>query len=96
MIESRWYVQCWALVSRLGSDFMPSVSVDVTEVVNSSGWMDIQVFVCLDDVNVATETLMFAGSMKICGRYRLFPAMLNVILPFSEFLTLEYLMMDVR
>ena len=95
MIESRWYVQCWALVSRLGSDFMPSVSVDATDVVNSSGWMDTQVFVCVDDVNSATETLMFAGSMKVCDRYEFLAYIINGMLPFSGSLTLGYLMMDV-
>ena len=41
-------------VSRMGNDLMPSVSANVTDVVNYSGWMDTQVFVCADDVNAAT------------------------------------------
>ena len=57
--------------------------------------MDTQVFVCVDDVNAATKTQMFAGSMKVCDRYELLPAMLSSMLPFSGFLTLGYLMMDV-
>ena len=65
------------------------------DVVNSSGWMYTQVPVCVDDVNSATETLMFAGSMKVYDRYGLLPAMLDGMLPVSGFLTLGYLMMDV-
>ena len=52
------------VVSCLGNDLIPSVGVNVTDVVNSSGWMDTQVFVYVDDVDVETETLMFEGSMK--------------------------------
>ena len=57
-------------VFRVNNASTPSVSANVTDVVNYSGWMDTQVFVCADDVNAATETLMFAGSMKVCYRYR--------------------------
>ena len=76
-------------MSRLGNESMPSVSVNVTHVVSSSGWMDTQVFVCVDDVSAATKTLMFAGSMKVCNPYGLLPAVVNGMLPFSGFWHLD-------
>ena len=82
-------------MSSLGNDLVPSVSVNATDVVDSRGWMDTQVFVCVDDVSAATETQMFAGSMKVGDRYGLLPAMPNGMLPFSGFLILRYQMMNV-
>ena len=75
-------------VSRLGNDLMPSVSVNVTDVVNSSGCMDTQVFVYVNEVNAATETMIFKVYMKVCDRYELLSAMLNGMLPVSGFLTI--------
>ena len=82
-------------VSRVGNESMPSVSANVSHFVNFSGWTDTQVFVCADNVNAATETLTFAGSMEIRNPYGLLPAVLYGMLPFSGFLTAGYLMLDV-
>jgi hypothetical protein len=73
----------------------PSVSANVSHLVNSSGWTDTQVFVCAEDEEAATETLTFTGSMEVRNPYGLLPAVLYGMLPFSGLLTMGYLVMDV-
>ena len=82
-------------VFRVNNASTPSVSANVSHVVNYSGWTDTQVFVCADDNRAATETLTFAGTMEVRNPYGLLPAVLYGMLPFSAFLTAGYLMLDV-
>ncbi|GMF16439.1 unnamed protein product [Phytophthora fragariaefolia] len=73
----------------------PSVSANVSHLVNTSGWTDTQVFVCADDESAPTETLTFTGSMEVRNPYGLLPAVLYGMLPFSAFLTIGYTILDV-
>ncbi|GMF16242.1 unnamed protein product [Phytophthora lilii] len=79
----------------VANESTPSVSANVSHLVNTSGWTDTQVFVCADDEGAATETLTFAGSMEVRNPYGLLPAVLYGMLPFSAFLTVGYLVLDV-
>ncbi|EEY70227.1 Gpr7 transmembrane protein [Phytophthora infestans T30-4] len=73
----------------------PTLSANVSHLVNSSGWTDTQIFVCAEDEGAATETLTFSGSMEVRNPYGLLPAVLYGMLPFSGFLTVGYLVLDV-
>ncbi|KAG6972524.1 hypothetical protein JG688_00003949 [Phytophthora aleatoria] len=79
----------------VANESTPTVSANVSHLVNSSGWTDTQIFVCAEDEGAATETLTFTGSMEVRNPYGLLPAVLYGMLPFSGFLTVGYLVLDV-
>ncbi|EEY53140.1 Gpr7 transmembrane protein [Phytophthora infestans T30-4] len=82
-------------VFTVANESTPTVSANVSHLVNSSGWTDTQIFVCAEDEGAATETLTFSGSMEVRNPYGLLPAVLYGMLPFSGFLTVGYLVLDV-
>ncbi|KAF4042039.1 Lung seven transmembrane receptor [Phytophthora infestans] len=51
-------------VFTVANESTPTVSANVSHLVNSSGWTDTQIFVCAEDEGAATETLTFSGSME--------------------------------
>ncbi|TDH73624.1 hypothetical protein CCR75_002085 [Bremia lactucae] len=73
----------------------PILSANVSHLVSISGWTDTQIFVCSDDEGAPTEMLSFTGSMEVRNPYGYLPAVLYGMLPFSGFLTVGYLMLDV-
>lgn len=77
------------------NESMPIFSANVSHLVNSSGWTDTQIFICSDEENAPTEMLTFSGTMEVRNPYGLLPAVLYGMLPFSGFLTVGYLVLDV-
>ncbi|CEG49242.1 gpr7 transmembrane protein [Plasmopara halstedii] len=73
----------------------PVLQANVSHLVTSSGWTDTQVFVCSNDEIAPIEMLTFSGSMEVRNPYGLLPAVLYGMLPFSGFLTIGYLVLDV-
>lgn len=71
-----------------------SVYAHVDYPVAQSGWTDAQIFVCADEDD-APEQLRFNGTMEIRNPYGLLPAPLYGMLPFSGFLSLGYVVLDV-
>lgn len=71
-----------------------SVHAVVNYQVEQSGWTDSQIFVCADESD-SPELLNFAGTMEIRNPYGLLPAPLYGMLPFSGFLSIGYVVLDV-
>ncbi|KAF1334110.1 Transmembrane protein, partial [Globisporangium splendens] len=71
-----------------------SVHAVVNYQVDQSGWTDSQIFVCADESD-SPELLNFSGSMEIRNPYGLLPAPLYGMLPFSGFLSIGYVVLDV-
>lgn len=71
-----------------------SVHARVEYHVDKSGWTDSQIFVCAGEDD-APELLHFNGTMEIRNPYGLLPAPLYGMLPFSGFLSIGYVILDV-
>lgn len=72
-----------------------SVHAVVSYTVDKSGWTDSQIFICSEEEEASTEMLDFVGTMEIRNPYGLLPAPLYGMLPFSGFLSIGYVVLDV-